>query len=101
MGRAPSSRASLSRSAGQKDDPYYPINLVEDKARYNSYRELARAEADVFFGGRLGTYRYLDMHQAIGAALKAFERELGPGFERPDANLSLRPADPAGSEYHS
>jgi UDP-galactopyranose mutase len=32
----------------------------------------------VIFGGRLGTYRYLDMHQAIGAALKSFERELTP-----------------------
>ena len=30
------------------------------------------------FGGRLGTYRYLDMHQAIGAALKSFEREVLP-----------------------
>jgi UDP-galactopyranose mutase len=32
----------------------------------------------VIFGGRLGTYRYLDMHQAIAAALKAFDRELMP-----------------------
>jgi UDP-galactopyranose mutase len=26
----------------------------------------------------LGTYRYLDMHQAIGAALKAFDRDIVP-----------------------
>ena len=38
----------------------------------------AIAEERVIFGDRVGTYRYLDMHQAIGAALKAFERELLP-----------------------
>jgi UDP-galactopyranose mutase len=79
----------FSRSAGQKDDPYYPINLIEDKARYNSYRELARAEKDVFFGGRLGTYRYLDMHQAIGAALTAWEKHLRPHLAN-GAPLELR-----------
>ena len=31
-----------------------------------------------FFGGRLGTYRYLDMHQAIGAALSAWDQQIGP-----------------------
>lgn len=68
----------FSRFAGVADDPYYPINLTEDKTRYAAYRELARGEADVLFGGRLGTYRYLDMHQAIGAALKAWERQVRP-----------------------
>ncbi len=34
----------------------------------------------VIFGGRLGTYRYLDMHQAIGAALNVFEQQLLPHF---------------------
>lgn len=68
----------FSRFASEKDDPYYPINLVEDKARYHAYRELAEQQDDVFFGGRLGTYRYLDMHQAIGAALSAWEKHLRP-----------------------
>lgn len=67
-----------SRAAGAADDPYYPINLAADKARYRAYRELARQEQDVLFGGRLGTYRYLDMHQAIGAALSAWEKDLRP-----------------------
>ena len=67
-----------SRSAGAADDPYYPINLDEDKARFRSYRDLARGETDVLFGGRLGAYRYLDMHQAIGAALSAWEKDLRP-----------------------
>ena len=33
------------------------------------YRELQDGEPDVLFGGRLGTYQYLDMHMAIGSAL--------------------------------
>lgn len=45
---------------------------------YAAYRELASKEENVIFGGRLGTYWYLDMHQAIGAALKAFENEVAP-----------------------
>ncbi|MDE2333573.1 MAG: UDP-galactopyranose mutase [Rhodospirillales bacterium] len=67
-----------SRFAGAADEPYYPIDLAEDRARYDAYRALAAAEKRVVFGGRLGTYRYLDMHQAIGAALRAWEREVRP-----------------------
>ena len=69
-----------SRSAGKSDEPYYPINTVDDRAVYRKYRELADREANVVFGGRLGTYRYLDMHQAIGAALRLFTREIEPYF---------------------
>jgi UDP-galactopyranose mutase len=68
----------FSRTAGAGDEPYYPVNLAADKERYAAYRELARREGGVLFGGRLGTYRYLDMHQAVGAALKAWERTLRP-----------------------
>lgn len=70
-----------SRSAGQGDEPYYPINTASDKELYRKYREMADAEENIHFGGRLGTYRYLDMHQAIGAALKEWER-MRPGFGR-------------------
>jgi UDP-galactopyranose mutase len=45
---------------------------------YDGYRALAAREPNVIFGGRLGLYRYLDMHQAIGAALKVFSREIAP-----------------------
>jgi UDP-galactopyranose mutase len=48
---------------------------------YDKYQALADAEDQVIFGGRLGTYRYLDMHQAIGAALSIFERNIRPRFE--------------------
>ena len=74
-----------SRAANVKDDPYYPVNLVEDKRKYLGYRELARDEKDVVFGGRLGAYRYLDMHQAVAAALNAWERRLRPRLTRGEA----------------
>ncbi|MFO1025798.1 MAG: UDP-galactopyranose mutase [Acetobacteraceae bacterium] len=70
----------FSRFAGRDDDPYYPIDRPADKDGYDAYRTMAEAEPNVIFGGRLGTYRYLDMHQAIGAALKLFEQQLVPHF---------------------
>lgn len=72
-----------SRFAQTNDEPYYPINTPKDKAMYKQYVELAAQEANVIFGGRLGTYRYLDMHQAIAAALHAFDNNILPKFRDP------------------
>ena len=69
-----------SRFAERADEPYYPVNTPEDRSRLLAYRELIRAERDVFFGGRLGTYKYLDMHMAIGSALSLFTNELTERF---------------------
>jgi UDP-galactopyranose mutase len=69
-----------SRFAGIDDEPYYPVNTAADKDIYQRYAARAANEPRTIFGGRLGTYRYLDMHQAIGAALKAFDRELVPAL---------------------
>jgi UDP-galactopyranose mutase len=69
-----------SRFAEAGDEPYYPINTPEDRARLLQYRELANAEKQVLFGGRLGTYKYLDMHMAIGAALSMFDNRIRPYF---------------------
>jgi UDP-galactopyranose mutase len=69
-----------SRFAQRTDEPYYPIDTRKDESAYQAYRELAAKKHNVIFGGRLGTYRYLDMHQAIGAALKVFENSLQPHF---------------------
>ncbi|HET6699288.1 MAG TPA: UDP-galactopyranose mutase [Nocardioidaceae bacterium] len=69
-----------SRFAESGDEPYYPINTAEDRAKLLKYRDLAKAEPDVLFGGRLGTYKYLDMHMAIGSALTMFENKLKPHF---------------------
>ena len=72
----------FSRFAKQGDEPYYPINTEKDKALYDAYKIEAEMQDGVIFGGRLGTHRYLDMHQAIGAALKVFEDEVAPMIKR-------------------
>jgi UDP-galactopyranose mutase len=69
-----------SRFAEDEDEPYYPINTAEDREKLLKYRELAKKESMVLFGGRLGTYKYLDMHMAIGSALSMFENKLRPHF---------------------
>lgn len=66
----------FSRFAARQDEPYYPVNTREDRARLLRYRELMGGEAEVYFGGRLGTYQYLDMHMAIGAALSMVDNQL-------------------------
>ncbi|GAB2754400.1 UDP-galactopyranose mutase [Nocardioides salsibiostraticola] len=69
-----------SRFAEDDDEPYYPVNTAEDREKLKKYRELAKEEPLVLFGGRLGTYQYLDMHMAIGSALSMFENKLRPHF---------------------
>ena len=51
------------------DEPYYPVNDEKNSALYAKYKELADAEPNVIFGGRLGEYKYYDMDQVIAAAL--------------------------------
>lgn len=70
-----------SRFAKEDDEPYYPINTESDRALLASYRARAKAEtatAKVLFGGRLGTYQYLDMHMAIASALNMYDNTLAP-----------------------
>ncbi|MGI8717212.1 MAG: UDP-galactopyranose mutase [Lapillicoccus sp.] len=69
-----------SRFAEGDDEPYYPVNTPADRDRLLRYRDLARAEDGVLFGGRLGTYKYLDMHMAIGAALSMVDNKLEGHF---------------------
>jgi UDP-galactopyranose mutase len=69
-----------SRFADKGDEPYYPVNTDEDRVKLLKYRDLAKKEPMVLFGGRLGTYKYLDMHMAIGSALSMFENKLKPHF---------------------
>ncbi|GAA1352301.1 UDP-galactopyranose mutase [Falsarthrobacter nasiphocae] len=72
----------FSRFAEKGDEPYYPVNTEEDRTKLLAYRDLAKGEKDVIFGGRLGTYKYLDMHMAIGAALSTFDNKIEPHFAR-------------------
>lgn len=77
-----------SRFAGRADEPYYPIDTINDQAIYRRYLARAGQERNLHLGGRLGTYRYLDMHQAIGAALKVFETVFEPYFDGNQASLA-------------
>ena len=58
------------------DEPYYPINNEKNNRLYERYRELAGKEEKVVFGGRLGVYRYMDMHHVVAEALVLAEKEL-------------------------
>ena len=55
-------------------DPYYPILRPENQALFKKYEALAAAEQDVYFVGRLATYRYYNMDQVTGQALAMFQR---------------------------
>ncbi|MFF2622543.1 UDP-galactopyranose mutase [Oerskovia jenensis] len=70
----------FSRFAERTDEPYYPVSTAVDRERLAAYRRLAEGEPEVFFGGRLGTYQYLDMHMAIGSALSMVDNRLDPLF---------------------
>ena len=70
----------FSRFAESGDEPYYPINTDDDRRKLLAYRDLAKGEQGVLFGGRLGSYKYLDMHMAIGSALSRWENVVKPHF---------------------
>lgn len=58
------------------DEPYYPVNNDKNNTLYHSYEELAKEEKKVIFGGRLGTYKYMDMHHVVAEALRVTKEEL-------------------------
>jgi UDP-galactopyranose mutase len=55
-------------------DPYYPVPRAENAEIYKRYENLAIAQRDVWFVGRLATYRYYNMDQVVGQALATFRR---------------------------
>lgn len=76
-----------SRAAGPDDEPYYPVPGELSRRMLAAYRKRAALEKieygagqDVLFGGRLGTYQYLDMHMAIASALTMFDNKIKPRF---------------------
>lgn len=72
-------------------DPYYPVPNPTNNELYEKYRDLAEREEGVAFVGRLASYKYFNMDQAILNALEMFDnlKETGklapkppPGFSR-------------------
>ena len=59
------------------DEPYYPVNNERNNTLYGKYAELAEKEKNVYFGGRLGKYKYYDMDDVIADALKDVKEILG------------------------
>ncbi|MFT3703618.1 MAG: UDP-galactopyranose mutase [Agriterribacter sp.] len=64
-----------SKETEKGDVPFYPKRLTTDKIILAKYFRLAENEKKLSFIGRLGTYRYLDMHQVIGESLD-FSKEV-------------------------
>lgn len=58
------------------DEPFYPINNEKNNILYSKYLTLAKQEKNVVFGGRLGMYRYFDMHNIIERSLECAKNEL-------------------------
>lgn len=71
----------FSRDARQDEIGAYPINTQENRDKLLKYREDAKQLEGVWFGGRLGSYAYLDMHAAIASALTMWQNEIKPHLE--------------------
>lgn len=59
------------------DEPYYPVNDEKNGALFLKYKALADEDKKVVFGGRLGQYKYYDMHNVIRAALDCVKEQFG------------------------
>ena len=58
------------------EEAYYPVNNDKNQSLYQQYAELAKAEENVIFGGRLAEYKYYDMDDVIKSALERVKQEL-------------------------
>ncbi len=56
------------------DEPYYPVNNEKNSELYKKYESLSKKQDKVFFGGRLGMYKYFDMDDTVEAALNLCEK---------------------------
>ncbi|CAI3930596.1 UDP-galactopyranose mutase [Commensalibacter papalotli (ex Botero et al. 2024)] len=83
----------FSRLCTEKDLPYYPIRLVGEMTQLEQYVDLAEAENNVTFVGRLGTYRYLDMDVTIAEALntaRIFLENINKDREMPAFTVKMK-----------
>jgi UDP-galactopyranose mutase len=66
----------FAKGVSKNDDPYYPIHTNRDKKILSLYQKLTEQTPGVIFGGRLGSYAYLDMDQTIQQALHLFQTKI-------------------------
>ena len=55
-------------------EPYYPVNDDKNQQLYLRYREKADELENVYFGGRLGEYKYYDMDKVIRSAFDFLDK---------------------------
>jgi len=60
-------------------NPYYPINDTKNQQLFARYNQKKSKLSKVMMGGRLGDYKYYDMHQAIAMALDAYAQFVSGG----------------------
>ncbi|SFL64041.1 UDP-galactopyranose mutase [Proteiniphilum acetatigenes] len=53
-------------------EPYYPVNTEQNNRIFEKYNQLSKTEKNIFFGGRLGTYQYINMDETVTKALALF-----------------------------
>jgi len=58
-------------------EPYYPVNTPENEVIYSKYQQRARGEKNVYFGGRLGCFKYYNMDQVVHSALMLVKELMG------------------------
>lgn len=78
FGTQPKTVVSKEYSAPWKrgDEPYYPVNNERNNLLYEKYASDAAREEKVIFGGRLGKYKYYDMHHIVAEALACARENL-------------------------
>lgn len=78
FGKQPKTVISREYSVSWKkgDEPYYPVNDEKNNKLYQKYEKEAEKQSKVIFGGRLGKYKYYDMHHVVDEALKCVKKEL-------------------------
>lgn len=69
-----------SKAAKQQDVPYYPVNTTYDQSVFALYNLEAKLLDRTIIGGRLGEYKYYDMHQVIGSALSTYRKRIKNEF---------------------
>ncbi len=78
----PTDKTTITREysveASPTDEPYYPVNTPADQAVLAAYQAEVARHPELVAGGRLGSYQYLDMDDAIAAALRDYKAVIKP-----------------------
>lgn len=74
-------------------DPYYPVPKRENAELYRKYAELAEQTPNVYFAGRLGTYKYYNMDQVVAQALTLFGKIVEEEQVTPAQRRLVMPGD--------